>query len=191
MYGRTLAQTGGLLQLWLTKRFATVLALQPFLMGLELLTRDLWPEAGTLLGSAVVIVLLVEALTFFLTRHKSVHSLHPVTREALASFVSVARPRKNTAYSDGRLSAESSHRNGGPRGSYASVLDMMNQTLAIPTSAYQTRSPVPLRESELLFPIFHSVPLSRQWPMWLLRDPMTCPDTDISAHAIVPRTPDS
>lgn len=186
MYGRTIAQTGGLLQLWLAKRFASVLALQPFLMGLELLTRRLWPEAGALLGSALVTVLLVEVFAFFLTRRRSARSLHPITREALASFVRAARPRKNTTYSDGSVSAESSHRNGGPRGSYASVLDMMNQTLAMPTSTYQTRSPVPLREFLFIFSVFCSVR-----SIQVSKDPMIRPDTDVSACAIVPRTPDS
>jgi hypothetical protein len=120
-------------------------------MGLELLSRELWPEGGTLVGGGVLIVLLVEAFSWWKARRPGHKALHPVTREALAAFSRGAKPHKGVPDDDDdAISAESSHRTAHrARGSYASVLDMMSQTLAVHPSAYDRRGPVPLRESPI------------------------------------------
>jgi hypothetical protein len=51
VYGRTKSPTGGLVQLFMLRRFALLLALQPLVLGLILLSRRLWPEAGALTGN--------------------------------------------------------------------------------------------------------------------------------------------
>ncbi|KAJ3557112.1 hypothetical protein NM688_g1642 [Phlebia brevispora] len=65
VYGRTQSQTGGLLWIWLMKRLGTILAFQPLLLGLILLTRRLWIEGGVLCGAASFVFVFVE---FYWTR---------------------------------------------------------------------------------------------------------------------------
>ncbi|KAK7680542.1 hypothetical protein QCA50_016323 [Cerrena zonata] len=49
-----LDRPGGLLSIWLLKRFGTILAFQPLILGLILLSRRLWIEGGILCGLALV-----------------------------------------------------------------------------------------------------------------------------------------
>ncbi len=85
MYGRTRSQTGGLLQIWLLKRFASLIALQSILLGLILLSRELWPEGGALVGAGVFTLLFVEVYTRLKERSPGRRALNPVSQHALES----------------------------------------------------------------------------------------------------------
>jgi len=145
VYGRTDAgQTGGLLQLWLLRRFGTMLSLQPLLLGLILLSRRLYALAGILLAAAALIVISVEVYTEWQTREPGVGSLSPMTRESLDTFtraIHEAEPQLPVG-EQGSGSPSRSRRESRPRRSIASVLDMMAASLAIGPSG--THGPVPL-----------------------------------------------
>ncbi|KAI0785000.1 hypothetical protein C8Q75DRAFT_777072 [Abortiporus biennis] len=149
VYGRTHSQTGGLLQIWLLKRLGTILAIQPLLLGLILLTRNLWIEGGILCGVAVLVVLIVEIYCTWKTRLPGKNSLSMITRDCLDSFTRTARPKTPRDVDEESTSLVSSSRNTRARGSFASVLDMMSLTLAVMPSSAQVRGPVPL-ETETL-----------------------------------------
>lgn len=152
VYGRTdSGQTGGLLQLWIIRRFATLLSLQPLVLALILLSRQYWILGGIMAGIAVAIVVLVEWFCIRTLRKPGVDSLSPVTREALTAFAQSARPQTRNGGSSEKLSVTStSERKGKGRrhenGSISSVLDMMSITLAVMPGSSRTRPPVPLRE---------------------------------------------
>ncbi|EPQ60336.1 hypothetical protein GLOTRDRAFT_52392 [Gloeophyllum trabeum ATCC 11539] len=144
VYGRTRSQTGGLLQLWLLKRFGTLVAFQPFLMGLIFLTRRLWPEAGVLLGAAMVVVMIVEGYATWKTRQPGVSSLSNVTRNSLDTFGRMAQSRRLELEEESLSLVSSSNRNTRMRGSFASVLEMMSMTLAVAPALTRQKGPVPL-----------------------------------------------
>ncbi|TFK56751.1 hypothetical protein OE88DRAFT_1650202 [Heliocybe sulcata] len=144
VYGRTRSQTGGLLQLWLLKRFGTLVAFQPFVMGLIFLTRRLWPEAGVLLGAALVVVLVVEGYAAWKTRQPGVSSLGNVTRNSLDTFEKAARTPCLDLDEESTSLVNSSNRNTRMRGSFASVLEMMSMTLAVAPALTRQKGPVPL-----------------------------------------------
>ncbi len=133
MYGRTRSQTGGLLQIWLLKRFASLLALQPFLLGLILLSRRLWPEGGALVGTGALTILFVEVYTRI--------------KERRPGRAALSQPTNPTVLEEESTSIVSSGRAARTRGSFASVLEMMSTTLAVVPSRYQQHGPVPLRTS--------------------------------------------
>ena len=147
MYGRTRSQTGGLLQIWLLKRFASLIALQPIVLGLILLTRELWPEGGVLVGAGIFILIFVEVYTSLKERSPGVRSLNPVSQHALESFGKAARPTQLTVLQEESVSIVSSGRAARTRGSFASVLEMMSMTLAVEPAHYRQRGPVPIRTS--------------------------------------------
>lgn len=147
MYGRTRSQTGGLLQIWLIKRFGTLVASQPLVLGLILLSRELWIEGGILVGTAVLVVLVVEAYCTWKTHTPGKRSLGTVTQDALATFTLAAKPGARRDVDEESASLVSSARNTRTRGSFASILEMMSLTLAVMPSPSQTRGPVPLGES--------------------------------------------
>ena len=147
MYGRTRSQTGGLLQIWLLKRFASLLALQPFLLGLILLSRRLWPEGGALVCTGALTILFVEVYTRIKERRPGRAALSQVSQHALESFQKAARPTNPTVLEEESTSIVSSGRAARTRGSFASVLEMMSTTLAVVPSRYQQHGPVPLRTS--------------------------------------------
>lgn len=149
VYGRTRSQTGGLLQIWLIKRFGTLVAFQPLVLGLILLSRELWIEGGILVGTAVLVVLVVEAYCTWKTHTPGKRSLSTVTQDALATFTLAAKPGARRDVDDESASLVSSARNTRTRGSFASILEMMSLTLAVMPSPSQTRGPVPL-ETETL-----------------------------------------
>jgi hypothetical protein len=150
VFGRTRSQTGGLLQIWLLRRFATLLALQPILLGLILISRRLWPEGGALLGVGVFVILFVEEYTRRKTRLPGRGSLSPITLNSLDTFTAAASARTRTRH---RRSGEESAslvstvaRGARRRGSMASVLEMMSVTLAVMPSRSPARGAVPLRK---------------------------------------------
>jgi len=146
VYGRTKSPTGGLVQLFMLRRFALLLALQPLVLGLILLSRRLWPEAGALLGASLLVALLVEVFCTLKTREPGVKSLSPVTRNALETFKAAARPVRRRHVDEESVSLVDSEKKTRSRGSMASVLEMMSITLAVIPSSTRARGPVPLRE---------------------------------------------
>lgn len=145
MYGRTRSQTGGLLQIWLLKRFASLLALQPILLGLILFSRRLWPEGGALVGTGALTIFFVEVYAHIKERRPGRAALSPVSLHALESFRRAARPSNPTVLEEESTSIVSSGRAARARGSFASVLEMMTATLAVVPSRYQQHGPIPLR----------------------------------------------
>jgi hypothetical protein len=115
-------------------------------LGLILLSRRLWPEAGALLGVSVAVALFVELFCSLKMREPGVRSLNPVTRNSLDTFRTAARPTRRRNVDEESVSLVSSDKNRRSRGSMASVLEMMSITLAVIPSSSQTRGPVPLRE---------------------------------------------
>ncbi|TDL28546.1 hypothetical protein BD410DRAFT_759887 [Rickenella mellea] len=148
VYGRTNAQIGGKSQLWLLKRFGTIICFQPILLGLIFLSRRLWIEGGILIGIAITVIILVEIYAHRKTKVPGIKSLSPITRNSLESFGKSARPGKRRSVDEEGTSLVTSQRSR-TRGSIASVLEMMSVTLAVMPSPQQNRGPVPL-ETEAL-----------------------------------------
>ena len=146
VYGRTHSSTGGLLQIWLVRRFGTILGFQPLILGLVLLSRELWIEGAILCGFAAFTFIFVESYAIWRTRLPGRRSLSPVTQDSLEAFTRTARPRSGLDTEEESLSLVSSARNTRTRGSFASILDMMSLTLAVTPSPSETRGPVPLRK---------------------------------------------
>ena len=134
------------MQLFMLRRFALLLALQPLVLGLILLSRRLWPEAGALLGASIAVALFVELFCSLKTREPGVKSLDPVTRNALETFKATARPVRRRNVDEESVSLVDSDKKTRSRGSMASVLEMMSITLAVIPSSTRARGPVPLRE---------------------------------------------
>ncbi|KAJ3721861.1 hypothetical protein C8R42DRAFT_709961 [Lentinula raphanica] len=147
VYARTLSQTGGLLQLWLLRRFATLLAFQPILLGLIYLSRKVWIEGGVLIGTGLVVIIFVEIYATWKTRLPGRSSLSPITKDSLATFRNAARASKRTSVDE--ASTGTGVLGGRTRGSMASVLEMMSLTLAVMPSSSPTQSPVPLQTETL------------------------------------------
>jgi len=60
VYGQTHSQTGCLLQIWLLKRFASLLAMQPNLLGLIFFSVDDYGQRGALVDTGALIIFFVE-----------------------------------------------------------------------------------------------------------------------------------
>ncbi|KAF9011061.1 hypothetical protein BDQ17DRAFT_1345391 [Cyathus striatus] len=147
VYGRTHSQTGGLLQLWLVKRFGTLLSFQPILLGLIFLSRHFWIEGGVLIGTGVFVILFVECYAAHKLRHPGRNSLSPITLNSLDQFAGTAeRYLEDDAGTSNDSSARGTRNR---RGSMASVLEMMSLTLAVMPPSSQYRGPVPLQTENL------------------------------------------
>ncbi|KAF9556409.1 hypothetical protein CPC08DRAFT_778388 [Agrocybe pediades] len=144
VYARTHSQTGGLLQIWLLRRFGTLLSFQPILLGLIVLTLRFWIEGGILIGCGVFVILFVESYAHWKTTLPGRKSLSPITRNSLDTFETTA---------DKYISEETDTANGSSlpgtrtRGSMASVLEMMSITLAVMPSSH--KGAVPLQTENL------------------------------------------
>ncbi|KAG6842425.1 hypothetical protein C0991_007555 [Blastosporella zonata] len=150
VYGRTHSQTGGLLQIWVIKRFGTLVSLQPILLGLIFLSREIWIEGGVLAGTGVAVVIFVEAYTAWKMRLPGRKFLSPITRNSLDTFEATAwDTSRRTIDDEGTSHGSSSGRNPRLRGSMASVLEMMSVTLAVMPSNTNHRGPVPLHTETL------------------------------------------
>ncbi|KAL1737393.1 hypothetical protein EV714DRAFT_278873 [Schizophyllum commune] len=150
VYGRTHSQTGGLLQIWLLRRFGTVVAFQPILLGLIYLSRELWIEGGILCGVGGAVMLFMEGYATWKTRLPGRKSLSHVTQDSLDRFVEIARPKGRRNVDEESTSLVSGSRLGQrTRGSLASVLEMMSLTLAVMPSSAEVRGPVPLKTETL------------------------------------------
>ncbi|THH33123.1 hypothetical protein EUX98_g1076 [Antrodiella citrinella] len=149
IYGRTHSQTGGVLQIWIMQRLGTILAFQPLILGLILLSREFFVEGGILCGAALFVVVFVESYCAWKTRLPGRRSLNPLTRDSLNTFMRAARPTAPREIDEESTSLVSSTRNTRARGSFASVLEMMSLTLAVMPTQSQARGPIPL-ETETL-----------------------------------------
>jgi len=149
VYGRTHSQTGGLLQIWLMKRFGSLLAIQPILLGLIFLTRNIWIEGGVLVGVGAFVIVFVETYTRRKLRQPGVKSISSITRDALDVFKQTAQQKNRRIEDDESFSfvtaGDEERRSTPPRGSIASVLDMMSLTLNVTPST--SRGAVPLSKS--------------------------------------------
>ncbi|KAH7886005.1 hypothetical protein F5I97DRAFT_1876997 [Phlebopus sp. FC_14] len=141
---RTLPQTGALMQIWLLERFGSILALQPLLLGLLLLSRQLWIEGGVLVGLSLLLLVGFELYTAAETRKQGLRTLQSNTRESLEAFSRGAKPSAQVDIGDESTSHLSSNRAARTRGSMASVLEMMSLTLAVVPPASRNRGPLPL-----------------------------------------------
>jgi len=144
VYARTHSQTGGLLQIWLLRRFGTLLSLQPLLLGLIFLSREFWVEGGVLIGIGVIVIVFVESYTHRKTKLPGRGSLSAITRNSLDSFASAAKYTNLRNFDGESASFVSSAKVARARGSMASVLEMMSVTLAVMPSPSPQRGPVPL-----------------------------------------------
>ncbi|KAK7055165.1 MPN domain-containing protein [Favolaschia claudopus] len=152
VYARTHSQTGGLLQIWLLRRFGTLLSLQPVLLGLIFLSREFWIEGGVLVGTGVFVIIFVELFTVIKTRQPGRRSLSPIVRNSLDAFNKAARPAtaKRRTVDDESTSLVSSGRLGHrTRGSMASVLEMMSVTLAVMPPRKPEQVSLPLKTETL------------------------------------------
>lgn len=140
VYARTHSQTGGILQLWLLKRFGTLLSFHPILLGLIFLSRHFWIEGGILIATGILVILFVEIYTGAKTRLPGRRSLSPITQNSLDRFQD-NRYRQNNFETDTNNGSSIIER---ARGSMASVLEMMSLTLAVSPSSTNLRGPVPL-----------------------------------------------
>ncbi len=160
VYGRTHSQTGGLLQIWLLRRFGSLLALQPLLLGLILLSRQLWVLGGVCCGVALAVVLFVEVYTSWKMRLPGRKSLKPITQNSIEEFANTTRPPNSKGsrrpIDEESTSLVSSARNTNRiRGSMASVLEMMSLTLAVMPSPSAHRGPIPLGKQRFFALPFH------------------------------------
>ncbi|KAL5519004.1 hypothetical protein ACEPAH_687 [Sanghuangporus vaninii] len=146
VYGRTQPQTGGLLQIWLLKRFASVVSFQPMLLGLVFLSRRLWTEGGVLIGFGVAMIFTFEVYAFWKLRKPSRKSLSAVTLNSLNRFEDRARNDDQRESEGASLVSAPRMRS---RGSLSSVLEMMSLTLAVMPTPHQARGAVPLETESL------------------------------------------
>ncbi|PPQ64239.1 hypothetical protein CVT24_008642 [Panaeolus cyanescens] len=148
VYARTHSQTGGLVQIWMLRRFGTLLSFQPILLGLVLLSRDFWAEGGVLIGAGVFVIVFVEGYTSWKMRQPGRKSLRPITQDSLDTFASSA-DRYNYTETDTISGSGSNNPATRTRGSMASVLEMMSVTLAVMPSSSNYKGPVPLQTETL------------------------------------------
>lgn len=171
MYVRTHSQTGGVLQIWLLKRFGTLLSFQPILLGLIFMSRNIWIEGGVLAGVGVSVIIFVESYCAWKTRLPGYRSLSQNTRNSVDQFSSAADNYLNREEEKAPSSTDSNgHPNGSDgtttyvnhdtrrtglssrapgmrtRGSFASVLEIMSQTVAVVPSSSIYQGAVPLGE---------------------------------------------
>lgn len=95
----------------------------------------------------VLCIFLVEVFATWKLRLPSRSSLSSVTQNSLDTFEERAKPAVQQDTSEEGTSLVSSQQRNRPRGSMASVLEMMSLTLAVMPPPSQTRDPVPLGES--------------------------------------------
>ena len=125
------------------KRFASIVSFQPILLGLILMTRELFIEGGILVGFGVAATVLVEIYGYWKTRLPGRKSLSAVTLDSLNRFEERVRTRDQRGPEGEGASLVSAPRMRS-RGSLSSVLEMMSLTLAVMPTPHQSRGAVPL-----------------------------------------------
>ncbi|KAF8527839.1 hypothetical protein BU17DRAFT_73534 [Hysterangium stoloniferum] len=151
VYARTdSGDTGGLLQIWLLPRLADLVALQPLLLGLILLSRHLWVLGGILIGAAMVIVSIVEGYAWYKLRQLTIKTVSSSTLDSVAQW-NRAASSVESQYSVNVSSHTIIPRRSLPlpRSSMASVLEMMSRTLAVMPSSTKGHGPVPLPTEDI------------------------------------------
>ena len=131
-------------QIWILKRLGTLLAFQPLILGLIFLSRRIWIEGGVLCGAASFVFVFVEFYCTWRTRLPGRRSLAPPTRESLDNFARASRTDANRDVLDEERTSLVSSQRSPPRGSFASILEMMSLTLAVMPYPSQMRGPLPL-----------------------------------------------
>ena len=150
VFGRLdVGQTGGLLHIWVIRRFGTLLGLQPLLFGLVLLSRRQWALGGVLIGVAVFVAMGVEIYTYRKMQHTRTRQLDHPSQDALARYKATALQAANARSrspkrEEGEASLTPTTAQRRPRQSIASVLDMISLTLAVMPSTTRARGPIPL-----------------------------------------------
>ncbi|KAF8918953.1 hypothetical protein CPB85DRAFT_1557866 [Mucidula mucida] len=114
---------------WLLRRFGTLVAFQPILLGLIFLANEIWIEGGVLAGTGVGVIIFVEIYTSWKTRQPGRSSLSAITRDSLATFADTAK--RNVPVDEDDES------------------NMMSQTLAVMPSSSHNRGLVPLQTETL------------------------------------------
>ncbi|KIY50674.1 hypothetical protein FISHEDRAFT_38817, partial [Fistulina hepatica ATCC 64428] len=140
-YGRTQSETGGLLQIWLVKRFGTLLSFQPIFLGLIYLSRELWIEGGVCCGTGLAVIVFMECYAAFKTRRPGRSSLDETTKGSLQTFVDMASRRSDSDKASSPTPPENLNRT-----SWGSILDVMSLTLGYDPSQNHA---VPLRTETL------------------------------------------
>jgi len=159
-YGRGgVGERGGLLQIWLIRRFASIVGLQPILLGLIFLSQRLWALGGILTGVGTLLLIGAEIYTSSRTRSRvpKRKGLSSTNRQSLTMFRHIAFREKQEAEP---AEEDSSSQQGSvtsrerlsqlrSRGSLASILEMMSITLATMPSRSRDQYPVPLETEDL------------------------------------------
>ncbi|KAH9178520.1 hypothetical protein EDB89DRAFT_1926998 [Lactarius sanguifluus] len=127
VYGRTRSQTGGLLQIWLLKRFASLIRTAAHSPRI-----DPAQEAPSV-GAGVFTIIFVEVYTRLKERSPGRRALNPVSRHALESFGKAAKPNQPAVLDEESPSIVSSGRAGPDAG----------------ISHYQQHGPVPISTETL------------------------------------------
>lgn len=143
-YNAVHSRTGGLLQIWLLRRFGTLLALQPILLGLIFLSRRFYIEGGVLVGAGVAVAVFVEVYTVWKMGMPGRRSLSAITQDSLNTFQKTAKSTQRRSVDEESTSLVSTAPGARTRGSMASVLEMMSLTLAVMPSPSPSRGPLPL-----------------------------------------------
>jgi len=158
-YGRSgVGERGGLLQIWLIRRFASIITLQPILLGLIFMSQRLWILGGILTGIGTFLLIGFELYTSGRTRRQA--SPSGSNKQSLAMFQHIAFRRKQEMEQAGEESSSHQGEQGSitsrarlsqirSRGSLASVLEMMSITLATMPSRSRNQLPVPLETEDL------------------------------------------
>ncbi len=113
------------------------------LFGLILLTKRLWIEGGVLIGISICVILGVEVYTHRKSSVPGYITLSDFTKDSLQTFYQAARIAHIDAEGSEGASIQNSQRPL-PRGSLASVLEMMSLRLAVMPASIRNRGPVPL-----------------------------------------------
>ncbi|GJJ09404.1 hypothetical protein Clacol_003626 [Clathrus columnatus] len=134
-------QTGGLLQLWLLRRLANLMVLQPLILGLILLTRQFRVLGGALVGISVLLLSCIELYAWFKLRLVQPNSISSATKEKVQHLARAAKS-EIPSYNRGYQAPDSPLQPA--RSSVATVLEMMSITLAVMPPNVKRRGPIPL-----------------------------------------------
>jgi calcium permeable stress-gated cation channel len=146
-------EQGGLLQIWLIRRFASVMSLQPLLLGLIFFSHHLWVLGGILTGVGTFLVIAAEVYAVIRCRQPGRNSLPLSIRQSLTVFKHIALQKLDQDEESKSQDSHDEHRSftsrerlsqARSRGSLASVLEMMSITLATVPSNLRQRLPLPL-----------------------------------------------
>jgi hypothetical protein len=157
-YGRGgVGEHGGALQIWLVRRFASIVGLQPMLLGLIFLSQRIWALGGILVGVGTLLPVATEIYASVRSRDPQGRTLSSADRRALTLFRhislrttqemnTVEEETSNSRGEQGSVTSRERLTQLRSRGSLASVLEMMSITLATMPSRLRNPLPVPFGE---------------------------------------------